>query len=171
MATTWRTRSCSPGTHSGTDFHPGLFHARGLPAIPASGAAIEFTQTCLTRVEGGTMREMWEDFDRVRLFLQLGVGLEVPPSQLAAGTQACVWCSLSGRSSRPDPSFWGCATDVPERPVTGTSGRTSRALRSGTPERSVCVWVRPAPGREKERGDEGHRGREGGHDPGLGRAA
>jgi predicted ester cyclase len=66
------------GTHSGTAFHPGLFQARGLPAVPAEGAAIEFTQTCLTRVEGCQMVEMFEDFDRVRLFLQLGVGLEVP---------------------------------------------------------------------------------------------
>ena len=66
------------GTHSGTAFHPGLFQARGLAAIPASGAAIEFTQTCLTRVADRRIVEMWEDFDRVRLFLQLGVGLEVP---------------------------------------------------------------------------------------------
>jgi predicted ester cyclase len=68
------------GTHSGTAFHPGLFQARGLPAIEPTGAAIEFTQTCLTRVDGGRMVEMREDFDRVRLFLQLGVGLEVPPA-------------------------------------------------------------------------------------------
>ena len=29
------------GTHTGSAFHPGVFQARGLPAIPASGAAVE----------------------------------------------------------------------------------------------------------------------------------
>jgi predicted ester cyclase len=66
------------GTHSGGPFLPGLFQARGLPAIPPSGASFEFTQTWICRFEDGRIAEVWEDFDRVRLFLQLGVGLVVP---------------------------------------------------------------------------------------------
>jgi predicted ester cyclase len=66
------------GTHTGAPFLPGLFRARGLPAIPASGRPFEFTQTCVSRVDNGLLAEMWEDWDRVRMFLQLGVGLEVP---------------------------------------------------------------------------------------------
>ncbi len=66
------------GTHTGTAYHPGLFHALGLPAIPASGAEIEFTQTCVSRLSGARIAEMWEDFDRIRLFLQLGATLGVP---------------------------------------------------------------------------------------------
>jgi predicted ester cyclase len=66
------------GTHSGTDFHPGLFRSRGLPPIPARGAPFEFTQMSISRFEGDRVAEIWEDFDRVRLFLQLGVELSVP---------------------------------------------------------------------------------------------
>lgn len=66
------------GTHSGAPFWPGLFRARGLPPIPASGAEFEFTQTSLYRMAAARVAEMWEDFDRVRLFLQLGVTLVVP---------------------------------------------------------------------------------------------
>jgi predicted ester cyclase len=65
------------GTHSGTAYRSGLFDSLGLPPIPATGAAIEFTQTCVSRISGGRICEMWEDFDRVRLFLQLGVTLAV----------------------------------------------------------------------------------------------
>ena len=65
------------GTHTGTPFRPGLFASLGLPAIPAAGAPIEFTQTCVSRIEDGRIAEMWEDFDRVRLFLQLGATLAV----------------------------------------------------------------------------------------------
>jgi predicted ester cyclase len=66
------------GTHSGTDFHPGLFRSRGLPPIPARGAPFEFTQMSICRFEGDRVAEIWEDFDRVRLFLQVGARLEVP---------------------------------------------------------------------------------------------
>jgi hypothetical protein len=66
------------GTHSGTDFHPGLFRARGLPPIPARGLPFEFTQISICRFEGDLVAEIWEDFDRIRLFLQLGVDLVVP---------------------------------------------------------------------------------------------
>ena len=66
------------GTHSGEPFHPGPFRARGLPPIPASGQRIEFTQTCMTRIEGGRMAGMWEDFDRVRFWMQLGVEFAGP---------------------------------------------------------------------------------------------
>jgi predicted ester cyclase len=65
------------GTHEGSPFHPGLLRARGLPPIPSSGRAVEFTQTSISRLSEGRICEMWEDFDRVRLFLQLGVRLEV----------------------------------------------------------------------------------------------
>jgi len=68
------------GTHTGTPFHPGLFRARGLPAIAASGAAFEFTQTCFTRVHDGRLVETWEDWDRIRMFLQLGVDVAAPPT-------------------------------------------------------------------------------------------
>jgi predicted ester cyclase len=68
------------GHHTGVEFYPGLFRARGLPAIPATGAEFAFTQTCITRVENGRMAEVWEDFDRVRFWMQLGVGLDVPVS-------------------------------------------------------------------------------------------
>jgi predicted ester cyclase len=66
------------GTHTGGPYHPGLFRARGLPPIPTSGREFEFTQTCLTRLMNGLMAETWEDFDRVRLWMQLGVELVVP---------------------------------------------------------------------------------------------
>jgi predicted ester cyclase len=66
------------GTHTGAPFHPGMFRARGLPPIPPTGAEFAFTQTCITRVEAGLMAETWEDFDRIRLWLQLGVELVVP---------------------------------------------------------------------------------------------
>jgi hypothetical protein len=33
---------------------------------------------CVSRVEEDGIAEMWEDFDRVRLFLQLVVTLKVP---------------------------------------------------------------------------------------------
>jgi len=66
------------GHHTGSPSHPGLFRARGLPPIPVSGRAFEFTQTQVSRFENGRMAETWEDFDRVRLWMQLGVGLTVP---------------------------------------------------------------------------------------------
>jgi predicted ester cyclase len=66
------------GTHTGSAFLPGLFRARGLPAIPATGAEFEFTQTNIYRLVDSRIAELWEDFDRIRLFLQLGVGLVVP---------------------------------------------------------------------------------------------
>lgn len=66
------------GTHSGTSFLPGLFQARGLPPIPARGLPFEFTQVSICRFEGDLVAEIWEDFDRIRLFLQLGVELVVP---------------------------------------------------------------------------------------------
>ncbi len=66
------------GHHTGDDFHPGLFRARSLPPIPATGAEFAFTQTCITRIEDGRMAEIWEDFDRVRFWMQLGVALAVP---------------------------------------------------------------------------------------------
>ena len=66
------------GHHTGTAFWPGLFRALGLPAIPATGKEFKFTQTCITRIEDGRMVETWEDFDRIRLWLQLGVKLVVP---------------------------------------------------------------------------------------------
>jgi predicted ester cyclase len=68
------------GTHSGTDFHPGLFRALGLPPIPARGLPFEFSQISICRFDGSLVAEIWEDFDRVRLFLQLGVELVVPTS-------------------------------------------------------------------------------------------
>ena len=66
------------GHHTGTACHPGLFRSRGLPPIPASGAEFSFTQTCITRVADGLMAETWEDFDRIRFWMQLGVRLDVP---------------------------------------------------------------------------------------------
>ena len=66
------------GTHSGIDFLPGMFRALGLPPIPARGNSFEFTQTSICRMEDGRIAEIWEDFDRVRLFMQLGVELIVP---------------------------------------------------------------------------------------------
>jgi predicted ester cyclase len=66
------------GTHAGTPFHPGVLKSAGQPALPANGAAFEFTQTCISRLRDGRICEMWEDFDRLRLFVQLGVALVVP---------------------------------------------------------------------------------------------
>ena len=66
------------GHHTGTAFWPGLFRSLGLPAIRATGHEVKFTQTSITRIERGRMAETWEDFDRVRLWLQLGVNLVVP---------------------------------------------------------------------------------------------
>lgn len=66
------------GTHSGAPFHPGLFRSRGLPPIPPTGNAFEFTQTHICRYEGELVAEIWEDFDRIRMFMQLGVTLNVP---------------------------------------------------------------------------------------------
>ena len=66
------------GTHTGTAFLPGLFRARGLPPIEPKGLPFEFTQTWICRFEDDRIAEMWEDFDRVRLFMQLGVELLVP---------------------------------------------------------------------------------------------
>jgi len=66
------------GHHSGEAFHPGLFRARGLPPIPATSAEIEFTQMSISRLENGKIAEIWEDFDRIRLWMQLGVTLNVP---------------------------------------------------------------------------------------------
>lgn len=66
------------GTHSGTDFLPGLFRSRGLVPIPARGLPFEFTQTSICRFDRDLVAEIWEDFDRVRLFLQLGVEFVVP---------------------------------------------------------------------------------------------
>ena len=66
------------GTHSGAPFHPGLFRARGLPPIPVSDRPFEFTQTCFTRVADGRLKEAWEDWDRIRMFLQLGASIGVP---------------------------------------------------------------------------------------------
>ena len=64
-----------PLTH-GVD--PGLLCALGLPAIPPSGAASERTETCGTRVVDARVVERWEDVDRIRLLLQLGVELRTP---------------------------------------------------------------------------------------------
>jgi len=69
------------GHHSGSAAHPGLFRARGLPPIPASGRAFEFTQTQISRFENGLIAETWEDFDRIRLWMQLGVQLQVPAAE------------------------------------------------------------------------------------------
>jgi predicted ester cyclase len=66
------------GTHSGTAYHSRLFESLGVPPIPATGTPIEFTQTSVSRVRDGRICEMWEDFDRVRLFQQLGVALALP---------------------------------------------------------------------------------------------
>jgi hypothetical protein len=43
-----------------------------------SGKPCKFTKTCITRMEDGHMAKTWDDFDRVRLWLQLGVKLVVP---------------------------------------------------------------------------------------------
>ena len=69
------------GTHSGTPFLPGIFRAVGLPAIPAQGRAFEFTQISICRFDGERIAEIWEDFDRLRLFMQLGVTLNVPAAR------------------------------------------------------------------------------------------
>jgi predicted ester cyclase len=66
------------GTHSGTAYHPGMFRAVGLPPIPAGGKPFKFTQTHIIRIEDGRIAEIWEDFDRVRFWMQLGVQLHVP---------------------------------------------------------------------------------------------
>jgi predicted ester cyclase len=68
------------GTHTGAPYHPGLFRSRGLPPIPTSGKPFEFTQTHIIRIEEGKIAEIWEDFDRVRFWMQLGVTLGVPDS-------------------------------------------------------------------------------------------
>lgn len=66
------------GAHTGTPYHPGLFRAMGLPPIPTSGQPFKFTQTHVIRLEDGKIAEIWEDFDRVRFWMQLGVTLQVP---------------------------------------------------------------------------------------------
>lgn len=50
------------GTHSGTPFH----------GIEPSGAAFEFTQTTICRIEDGKIAEIWEDFDWRKLWRELG---------------------------------------------------------------------------------------------------
>jgi predicted ester cyclase len=66
------------GHHSGTPYHPGLFRSVGLPPIPTSGKPFCFTQTHIIRIEDSKVAEIWEDFDRVRFWMQLGVTLNVP---------------------------------------------------------------------------------------------
>lgn len=68
------------GTHTGAPFHPGLFKALGMPALEPSGVEFEFTQTSILRLSGSQIAEIWEDFDRIRLFRQLGMQINIPLS-------------------------------------------------------------------------------------------
>jgi hypothetical protein len=77
-ATAWRNIFCSRAPTRERAYHPGLFRAIGLPPIPAAGKPFRFTQTHIIRIQEGLIAEIWEDFDRVRFWMQLGVTLVVP---------------------------------------------------------------------------------------------
>jgi predicted ester cyclase len=56
------------GTHTGTPYL----------GIPASGKPFRFTQTTISRIEGGRIAEIWEDFDFFNFIKQLGATIKRP---------------------------------------------------------------------------------------------
>ncbi len=67
------------GTHTGAPYHSAFLDTHGIGPIAPTGRGFTFTQSTFSRIgDDGRIVEMWEDWDRLRMLVALGVGLRGP---------------------------------------------------------------------------------------------